>query len=89
MCRAAADVLFRYRMAGLAEGVGDEGSTEPSELDPFRDLMYQGRVQPAKHERDRPAEGRPVERVDKDIKGIWSGRLLAGGREGFFELVVI
>ena len=69
-CRAAADVLFRYRMAGLAEGVGDEGSTEPSELDPFRDLMYQGRVQPAKHERDPRVEGRPVERVDVRFKSI-------------------
>ena len=33
-CRAAADVGFRYRSAGLTEGSGDKGCTEPSELDP-------------------------------------------------------
>ena len=33
-CGAAADVGFRYRMAGRAEGGGDGGCTEPSELDP-------------------------------------------------------
>ena len=81
-------------MAGLAEGVGDEGCIEPlshpgPELDPF----WQGRVpltvRARARERARPAEGRPVERVDKDIKGIWSGRLLAGGRECFLDLFVI
>ena len=43
-CRAAADVGFRYRMAGLAEGVGDEGCIEVSRLDPMRDLLCQGLV---------------------------------------------
>ena len=42
-CGAAADVGFRYRMAGLAEGVGDGGCTEVTELDPFRDPGYQRR----------------------------------------------
>ena len=80
-------------MAGLAEGVGDKGCIEVSHPGPELDQFWQGRVpltvRARARERDRPAEGRPVERVDEDIKGIWSGRLLAGGREGFFELVVI
>ena len=79
-------------MPGLAEEVGDEGCTEISELDPFRDLLCQGRVPLTVHararERDHPAEGPPVERVDERFISIW-GRRLVGGREGFLDLFVI
>ena len=76
-------------MAGLAEGVGDEGCIEPSsQPGPERDPFWQGRVQPAKHERDPCIEGRPVERVDERFISIW-GRRLVGGREGFLDLFVI
>ena len=44
MCRAAADVLFRYSMVGRAEGGGDGGCIEVSSSDPMRDLFCQGLV---------------------------------------------
>ena len=91
-CRAAADVGFCYRMPGLAEEVGDEGCTEISDLDPMRDPLWQRRapltVRARARERDHPAEGPPVERVDERFISIW-GRRLVGGREGSFEVVVI
>ena len=41
--RAAADVGFRYSTVARAEGGGDGGCTEVTELDPFRDPGYQRR----------------------------------------------